>query len=224
MQDLKPPFPTAVIFDWDNTLIDNWDGITEALNKVRALNGLDTWTVAEARLKSSRALRVSFPEWFGDKWEEMRDIFYEHFYKVQIQTLRVLPGAEELLIWLREKKVPLFVVSTKRSDLLRAEAEYLGWTPYFVCMMGSLAAPKDKPDRMPVDIALRKAKLLADNPSVWFIGDTHVDVESALRSGCTPILVGNIQQGHKLALKYAFSDCVALKTALKEWNRGHTME
>lgn len=218
MQEPLPPFPTAVIFDWDNTLIDNWDAIAEALNIVRAMNGLETWTVPEARLKSSRALRVSFPEWFGDKWEDMRDIFYEHFHKVQIERLKVLAGAEELLLWLRSHNIPLFVVSTKKNVLLRAEAAHLGWTDYFVAMLGSLDVPKDKPHRMPVDMALQRAGLTADNYSVWFVGDTHVDVECALRSGCTPVLVGNLQQGEKIGIKCNFSDCVMLKTALNKWN------
>lgn len=218
MQSPTPPFPSAVIFDWDNTLIDNWDAIAEALNKVRALNGLETWTVPEARLKSSRALRVSFPEWFGDKWEEMRDIFYDHFHKIQIERLKVLPGAEELLLWLRDRNIPLFVVSTKKNILLRAEAQHLGWTDHFVSIIGSLDVPKDKPHRLSVDTALQKAGLKADTPAVWFVGDTHVDVECALRSGCTPVLVGNLQQGQKLGIKCNFSDCVMLRTALIKWN------
>lgn len=216
MAVLQPPFPTAVVFDWDNTLIDNWDGITQALNKVRAMNGLETWTVPEARLKSSRALRVSFPEWFGDKWEEMRDIFYEHFHKVEFETLKTKSGAKELLDWLQSRQIPMVVVSTKQNVLLRAEAAHLGWTPYFRQMLGSLDAPKDKPDRAPVDMALAACNMKADNPSVWFVGDTHVDVECALRSGCTPALVGNLQHGCKLGVKCNFFDCFELKTALNK--------
>lgn len=218
MNDLDLPYPTAIVFDWDNTLIDNWDGITEALNHVRGLHGLPTWTVPEARLYSSRALRVSFPEWFGDRWEEMRDIFYDHFHKVQLSTLKVKDGAEGLLDWLKEQGIPLFVVSTKKNVLLRAEAEHLGWTQRFVSLIGSLDTPKDKPHRMPVDTALAKASLKADNPRVWFVGDTHVDVECAFRSGCTPVLVGNLPQGDKLGVRLNFSDCHMIETSLNKWN------
>ena len=31
--------PRAVLFDWDNTLVDNWATITEALNAARAAGG-----------------------------------------------------------------------------------------------------------------------------------------------------------------------------------------
>lgn len=218
MNDLTPPFPTAVIFDWDNTLIDNWDAITEALNKVRAMRGLETWSVAEARVKSARALRVSFPEWFGDWWETARDLFYDHFYAVHIQRLQVLSGAPELLDWLRDRNIPLFIVSTKKNILLNAEVDHLGWRHYFKSIMGSLDTPRDKPDRMPVDLALKAAGLKADNPSVWFVGDTHADVECALRSGCTPVVVGHAHDHKQIGVKLIFSDCQELKTALNKWN------
>jgi len=218
MSALLPPFPSAVIFDWDNTLIDNWGAITEALNKVRALHGLETWTVPEARIKSSRALRDSFPEWFGDKWEEMRDIFYTHFNSVHIERLTVMDGAPDLLEWLREHKIPLFIVSTKNNTLLNAEVDHLGWRSIFVSIMGSLDTPKDKPNRMPVDIALGRGGLQGDNPSVWFIGDAQSDVECALNSGCMPVMIHNIEYGKKIGVKLNFSDCFALKTALNKWN------
>ncbi|MGE4351598.1 MAG: HAD family hydrolase [Bdellovibrionales bacterium] len=219
MSGLSTPFPSAVIFDWDNTLVDTWDAIAEALNKVRAMAGLETWTVEEARIKSAYPLRVSFPRWFGDEWEKMRDIFYDHFRKIQMERLQRKEGAEELLLWLQTQKIPLFVVSTKRQDLLLAEAEHLGWRTFFTEMIGVRDGSPSKPNRQPVDIALSKADLCADNPSVWFVGDTHVDVECALSSGCTPIFVWNLHQGQKLGIKNNFSDCVAIKTALSKWNK-----
>ena len=218
MSQLLPPYPQAVIFDWDNTLIDNWDAITDGLNKVRALNGLETWSPEEARIKSARALRDSFPEWFGDKWQKMRDIFYEHFYAVHLEKLKVKSGAEELLSYLYEKDLPLFVVSSKKNVLLKKEVSHLGWDKFFTAVIGSLDVSKDKPNRMPVDYALSSLNMSADNPAVWMVGDTHVDVECALCSGCTPVLVGHLPLGTRLGVKLNFSDCFVLKTALNKWN------
>lgn len=211
------PFPKAVIFDWDNTLIDNWPAITEALNKVRGMHGLETWTVQEARQKSSRALRESFPEWFGDKWEDMRDIFYDTFNKEHLTRLQIMEGAPELLEWLQNRNIPMFIVSTKKNSLLKSEVEYLGWQKYFLSLMGSMDAPKDKPHRMPVDIALKQGGLNADNPRVWFVGDAQSDIECALHSGCTPIFVGNRQLGEQFSMKFIFSSCTDIKTALNKW-------
>jgi len=212
------PFPQAIIFDWDNTLVDTWPVITDALNTVRKMHGLETWQVDEARIKSSRALRDSFPEWFGDDWTRMRDIFYDHVHKMHLEKLAVMSGAPELLLWLSTRNIPLFIVSTKQNVLLREEVAYLGWSEFFISVVGSLDTQKDKPNRMPVDMALAKAGLKADNPGVWFVGDSQSDVECALNGGCMPIMVSNIPYGEKIGLKLNFSDCFALKTALNEWN------
>ena len=212
------PAPQAVIFDWDNTLIDNWGAITDALNKVRAMHGLETWTVPEARVKSARPLRVSFPEWFGDKWESMRDIFYDHFYAVHIEQLMVMKGALELLTFLHEQKIPMFIVSTKKNEILNKEVDHLGWRPFFKAIIGSMDCERDKPNRMPVDCALASVGMKADDPAVWFVGDTHADVECSLRSGCTPVLVGDIGVAQGLGLRLHFFDC----NALKNWINNYT--
>jgi len=218
MSVLIPPFPKAVIFDWDNTLVDTWPAITSALNKVRAIHGLETWTCDEARIKSAKALRETFPLWFGDDWENMRDVFYDHYNHVHIEQLRAMPGAYDLLQWLAEKGLPLFIVSTKKNVLLNLELQHLGWRDFFVSVYGSLDTPKDKPNRMPVDAALEKGGLKADNPEVWFVGDAQSDVECALNSGCMPVMVSNLSYGQKIGVKLNFSDCFALKTALYKWN------
>lgn len=209
------PFPQAVLFDWDNTLIDNWDAITEALNKVRAMSDLETWTTPQARVKSARPLRVSFPEWFGDAWEARRDIFYAHFEAIHIEKLKIMAGAAELLTALDARAIPLFIVSTKKNVLLNKEIDHIGWRPYFKAIVGALDCPRDKPDRMPVDHALSMVGLKADNTANWFVGDTHADVECALRSGCTPVLMGGPAYAASLGIRASFPDCLTLRRWLE---------
>ena len=207
-------FPRAVIFDWDNTLADNWGAITEGMNAARAAFGQEAWSVAEAKRTCTRALRDSFPDWFGDQWERARDIFYATFDKTHLDHLKAMAGAENLLLWLREKEVPLFIVTNKRGDAMRREAEKLGWTSHFVAMVGSLDVPRDKPERDPVDFALGHGGLKADDSAVWFVGDTAVDVACARNSGCTPVLIHNVEESARLEVDLAFSDCQALQGLL----------
>lgn len=207
-------WPRAILFDWDNTLVDSWVAIADALNLTRSTFGLDTWTVDEARVKSARALRDSFPEWFGAEWENARDIFYARYNEVHAQLVRPMPGADDLLAFLTEGKIPLGIVSTKKNILLHEEVENLGWNRHFLAIIGSMDAPKDKPDRAPVDMALSQMGIALDNPSVWFVGDSHADVECALRSGCTPILIGPKAEAERLGIKGSFSDCNTMKNSL----------
>lgn len=203
----KLKLPRAVIFDWDNTLVDNWGAITEGMNAALTDFGSEAWSIEQVKYRCNRALRDSFPEWFGSKWERARDLFYKRFQEVQMEYLSPLSGANELLSWLGEQKVPLFVVTNKRGDIMRLEAEKLGWADRFVAMIGSLDASCDKPEREPVDLALSKAGMTADDSSIWFVGDKKIDVDCARNSGCTPVLVYNENEAIKSNVELSFSDC-----------------
>lgn len=208
------PLPRAVVFDWDNTLVDSWAAIGESMNVVLRAFGREEWSPEEVKTQSNRALRDSFPEWFGAAWEKARDIYRTHYRSIHLSYLRPLDGSEALLRWLGDRQIPLFVVSNKLGALLRLEAETLDWTARFVALFGSLDAPRDKPERDPVDAALAQGQLKADDGRIWFVGDTHVDAQCAWNSGCTPVMLYNDAEAARLGIKLAFSDCHALLKAL----------
>jgi len=186
--------PRAVLFDWDNTLVDNWPTIHDALNATFAAMGHPAWTLAETRERVRASLRDSFPAMFGERWEAARDIFYARFEARHIETLVPLPGAQELLNALRDRGVYLGVVSNKTGRYLRKEAAALGWEGYMTRLVGAQDAARDKPDRAPVDLALTGSGIAAGR-GVWFVGDTAMDMRCAHEAGCTAILVGAMVGG-----------------------------
>ena len=189
-----PPAPRAILFDWDNTLVDNWGAIHEALNLTLAAMGHPTWTSDETRLRVQRSLRDSFPQMFGDRWPEARDIFYRSFSEVHLHTLRPMSGAGELLEELSDVGIYLAVVSNKTGGFLRLEAEHLGWACHFRHMIGATDAAKDKPAVEPVDMALAESGI-SRGAAVWFVGDGAVDLECAHNAGLSAILVGDNPTG-----------------------------
>lgn len=180
--------PQAVLFDWDNTLVDTWPVIHEAMNTTLSAMGQPVWSMRETRDRVRRALREAFPPLFGDRWEEARDIFYTRFREIHLDRLEVLPGAEDVLQGFADRGVFLGVVSNKMGDHLRKEAVYLGWEKYFGQIIGATDAVRDKPAREPVEMALRGSGAVP-GPLVWFIGDTEIDMECGHNSGCVKILV-----------------------------------
>jgi phosphoglycolate phosphatase len=202
--------PRAVIFDWDNTLTDTRTTIAAALNATRRAFGLQEWTLEDIRQNSARASRESFPEWFGDKWPLARDYFYKQIQAIHLQTVEPMPGADKLVRWLYAQKFPLFVVSNKRGDLLRAEAEALGWRDFFGRLVGSTDARHDKPSRDPVILALKQSNFVPDDPAIWFIGDSETDMETARNAGCTAVFLGDRTEGELFKADRTFSDCHAL--------------
>ena len=183
-----PSPPRAVLFDWDNTLVDNWATITEAFNTTLTAMGHAPWTIEEARARVRASLRDSFPKLFGERWPEAKRIYVDAFASRHLQTLKALPDAEDLLSALHERGLWVGVVSNKTGGFLRKEVEHLGWRKYFAKVVGAGDAPNDKPAPDPVHLALNGSGIAA-GPEVWFVGDTEMDMECAHLSCCVPVLL-----------------------------------
>jgi phosphoglycolate phosphatase len=182
--------PRAIIFDWDNTLVDSWATIHDALNFLMAAMERPPWTIDETRERVRLSLRDAFPAIFGERWEEARQIYMDRFRAIHIERLTPLPGREAMLRALAADGHYLAIVSNKTGTVLRSEAAHLGWTELFGAIIGAGDAHADKPHSAPVELALQPSGI-APGPDVWFVGDTAVDMECALASGCVPVLLGN---------------------------------
>lgn len=182
------PRPRAVIFDWDNTLIDSWHAIQDAQNHTLSAFGLQPWSLEETRQRVRGSMRDAFPALFGARWREAGEVFYRRFSERHMETLQPLPGAEEMLQSLATRGLYLAVCSNKKGDYLRQEAEHLGWTGFFARIVGAFDAAHDKPAPDPVLLALNGSGI-DPGPEVWFAGDADIDLECAVNAGCVPVLV-----------------------------------
>lgn len=180
--------PAAVVYDWDNTLVDTWPVIHAALVTTFEAMGHAPWTFEETKDRVSHSLRDAFPVLFGDRWEIARDHYYAAFEAQHLKALAPLPGARDMLDALSAAGVPQFVVSNKTGRFLRAEVSHLGWDALFKATIGAGDAPRDKPDPAALEMALAPAGLMAGK-SVWFVGDSRSDLELAHRAGCRGILI-----------------------------------
>jgi len=186
--DARPDLPKAIIFDWDNTLVDSWPVIHDALNTTLTAFSHTPWTLAETRQRVRKSMRDSFPGLFGEQWQEAADVFYERYEAIHADKIRPLEGAEELLRSIGALGVYQGVVSNKRGDFLRLESDHLGWSRYFGRLVGANDADHDKPAAEPVEMALSGS---GERPGeqVWFVGDADIDMECAYNAGCTPVLL-----------------------------------
>jgi len=204
--------PRAILFDWDNTLVDSWATIHEALNIVMAAMDKPLWSLRETKERVRLSLRESFPRHFGERWEEARRIYLDSFSAIHLDRLNALPGRAELLRALADEGIFIGVVSNKTGALLRREAERIGWSALFGGIVGAGDATADKPDAAPVLLALKSSGIDAGE-KVWLVGDTGVDMECARNSGCVPVLLGSElpeEEFARCAPRLVFSDCSAL--------------
>lgn len=181
---------TAILWDWDNTLVDGWQAIAAGLNAAFAAHDLPTWTLEEVKARVRRSLRESFPEMFGPDWEKARDIFYAEVRARHLAVLTPMPGALAAVEAVAALGLPQGVISNKQGPLLRAEAAHLGWDRHFAALLGAGDAAADKPDPAPFRMALAALRQGA-GPGVWYVGDTALDMQAARAAGCTAVLLGN---------------------------------
>ena len=183
--------PKAIIFDWDNTLVNTWPIIHNALFQTFTEMGMTPWTIEQTKARVRRSMRDSFPELFGDKWEEASGLYQKHYLESHLEKLESLPDAVLLLDFFRTTGIYNVVVSNKKGPNLRKEAEHIGWSHYFNKIVGANDAAADKPSPAPVLMALEGSGITPDK-DVWFIGDSVIDLECAKNAGCSGIIYGDI--------------------------------
>jgi phosphoglycolate phosphatase len=209
------PRPTALLYDWDNTLVDAWGGIAHAQNAVFRAFAMPEWSVAETRERVRGSLRDVYPGMFGSEWGRARDIFYAALKQGHLDHVRPMPGAASLLE--AGRGAPQAVVSNKAGPFLRAEVKHLGWADHFRSVLGAGDAARDKPDPAPLLEALSVCGRKPGKP-VWYIGDTALDMQAARNAGVTAVLVGDAAHDGgigRAAPDLHFPDCAALASHLR---------
>jgi phosphoglycolate phosphatase len=212
--------PRAIVFDWDNTLVDSWGTIHEALVRTFTAMGREPWTLAETKARARHSLRDAFPALFGDHWDEARKLYLGHFTAIHIEQLAPITGAAALLAEAQAAGFHLAVLSNKTGRILRAEADHLGWSKHFARLVGAGDARADKPDPAAMTHVLEGSGFAG--PDVWYVGDTALDMECASRAGCIGVLVGALDAEDQGFVKFPphrrFDSFTALGQCLQsEW-------
>jgi phosphoglycolate phosphatase len=209
--------PRALIFDWDNTLVDSWDTIHRALVVTFEAMGHEPWSLAATKERVRLSLRDSFPRLFGARWEEARRLYLDTFAAIHLDHLRAVAGAEALLEALARYGVYAAVASNKTGPFVRREAEHLGWSRHFARLVGAGDAEADKPEAAPIRLALAGSGIEAGD-GVWYVGDTALDMECAANAGCVGVLLGPLDGGDVGFARYPpalhFAGCAMLEAHL----------
>ncbi|HCR85328.1 MAG TPA: HAD family hydrolase [Alphaproteobacteria bacterium] len=188
--------PKAILLDWDNTLASSWGIILKCLNAAFKAHGKEEWTlydIQNGRDNIHHSLRESFPRLFGDKWKDARETYYKHFLECHIQEIKLLQGAYETIEALSKTEIFLAVVSNKTGQYLRDELKHLKIDHYFDVIIGATDAPKDKPHKEPLLLALKNSGISESDYSteIWMVGDSRTDIEAAINTGVVPVFYGN---------------------------------
>ncbi len=187
--------PRAIIFDWDDTLVDTWPFLWRLYQETFALFGYTLTKLMNEKVCREKAVRggqQTFIDVMGeDRGLRAREYFLTTYGTTFIHEINPLPGAETTLKSLKMKGIPMGVVSNKSSAFLKHEITTLGWDHYFKAVVGpDVVGPK--PSAAPLLHALSEMRLDASS-NIWFIGDSPVDHETARNAGCYSIGFGMVE-------------------------------
>ncbi len=183
--------PRALLFDWDNTLVDTWPVIHHALHQTMAHWNLPCWSMEEVKLRVGKSMRDAFPTIFGNEWEAAGDYYLQQYRACHLEQLQPLQHALPVIEYAHTANVFSALVSNKTSRNLHIEVKHLGWASYFDAIIGAGDAARDKPAADPAALALQGTDIKMA-PDVWFIGDTITDLGCAQAGNMTAILYGDV--------------------------------
>lgn len=183
--------PAAIAFDLDGTLIDSRRDLAAAINALRSDLDLAPLPLAEigemvgegARVLVRRALRGERPE---DDLPAAQARFLEHYDRLCLETTRPYPGMVELLAALAAER-PLALLTNKPERQTRKLLAALDLAPRFRVVVGGDTLAVRKPD--PATLVHVAAALDVVPSALTLVGDSRIDLETALAAGCPCVLV-----------------------------------
>ena len=179
----------AVLFDLDGTLVDSLDDIHDSLNAELIHRGAPTLSLSEVRNMVGRGLfataRESLPEQFHKDLKRIHLSFRKRYEQNLLNKTLPYPGISKLLTELRKTNLFLGVLSNKDDAMTQEITKALFADINFDYIRGQLKNVPPKPDPTSILQICNFAKVQPEQ--VLYIGDTGVDMQTALNSGMTPI-------------------------------------
>lgn len=179
------------IFDMDGTILNTLDDLSDSVNHVLKKNHFPQRTLDEVRTFVGNGIRKlierALPE---ESTEAIVEVVYsdfmEYYQKHCADKTRPYDGIVELLDQLKEKGIHLAVVSNKAEPAVKELCD-IYFPGSFECAIGVREGILPKPAPDGVDQALEFFGIKKEE--AVYIGDSEVDVKTALNSGLDMICV-----------------------------------
>lgn len=178
----------AAVFDLDGTLTNTLKDIAAAMNRSLRLHGLPEFQVDEYRYLVGDGAKVLAQRAVRDRQElaeSVRREYQAYYQEHTLDTTQPYPGIPELLQALTERGIQVCVLSNKpHADTCGVVRHFFPEIP-FAQIRGQVEGVPVKPD--PTG-ALLIARALGLKPEEFvYLGDTNVDMRTALNAGMHPV-------------------------------------
>ncbi|MDD4160443.1 MAG: HAD-IA family hydrolase [Synergistaceae bacterium] len=173
----------AVLFDFDMTLVDSSYAIHHCTNLLAGHLGFSP--ISREKVLSAIGLTIedSWRMFWGDFRQEWVDFYRANYREEEQARLKFFQNTLSTLEKLRMNGIKVGVVSNRR--FAKRPVEFMGLTPMLDVVVGleDVERPKPEPDSL-----LKGFELLRVSPPEGvYVGDTDIDMMTALAAGCRGI-------------------------------------
>lgn len=182
--------PRLVMFDLDGTLMDSVPDLAAAVDKMLMLLGREPaglarvrdWVGNGARVLVRRALAGQLQhDGVADELADEALVLFMQTYAGGHELTTVYPGVRDCLDWLRDRGVPMAIITNKPAQFIEPLLDEKGLSGCFRWLVGGDTLPQQKPDPAALFWVMDKANV-APSESL-FVGDSRNDVRAAKAAG-----------------------------------------
>lgn len=176
-----------LIFDLDGTLLNTIEDLANSTNYALKQNGFPTHETAEYNYFVGNGINKLFeralPEGFKDETNvlRIRQHFLKHYDVHNADCSVPYPGIPDLLQQLQQQGVLLAVASNKYQSATEKLVKHYFPHIRFALVLGQREGVPTKPDPAIVNTILEHTRI--DKAHTLYIGDSGVDMQTALNSG-----------------------------------------
>ena len=187
---MKPKY-TGVIFDLDGTLVDTLEDIAASMNHAMKTRGFPALAAEAYRDKVGWGIKrlayLALPEEARSEEiaAELAACASAYYAEHPLVKSKVYPGIAELIAALVRKKVKTVVLTNKPDPAAQRVIAGLFAPGTFSIVQGEIIGKPRKPDPACVWDLLIELDITPAN--AIFVGDSQVDMETAVSSGCFPL-------------------------------------
>ena len=182
------------VFDLDGTLLDTLRDLTASVNHALRWAGMPERTIEEVRWfvgnGEKKLMERAVPEGTDNpRFTEVYQEFRDHYLHHGLDTTEPYPGIMEMLRALKDEGKQIAVVSTKFYKATEELCSHF-FAGLVDVAIGEREDIRKKPAPDTVEEALRRLK--ADWSHAVYVGDSDVDIQTAMNSGlpCISVLWG----------------------------------
>lgn len=177
-----------VIFDLDGTLVDAYSAITNSFNYTMCQFGYPLQSAGIIRRAVGWGDRNLLKKFIKTKdLNKALSVYRNHHKKALVKWARLMPGAKNILKYLKKKGYKLAVASNRPTRFSLILVRHLKIYDYFDYVLCGDKLEKIKPHPLILNQIMAKLRIAADE--TFFVGDMTIDAVTAKRAKVKSIIV-----------------------------------